>query len=316
VRGLLHSEEKPTLSTLLVIAPTGIYTGRVRRGIDLVLGSETKATETKVRVILVSGQSWIQSDPSYKTEFVDKLKDYTLQTWKQTAGLDIVCEDVALPISNEEHLTGWLLKELSAFFKTSRGEAEAFIDLTSASKEWLLAAMNVFNFFPKVELYYVKPMRERRPSDYYKSDRSEIEDEGHPKLETVRIGYAREPLPHWTTPKDEKGKMNIQYLLFQTIFRLAQSIAAKRGIDSLEELDKVWVPIEEDYGLTEYRRSLPKNLRGKFLDDSTLRKSISKHLTAVESFRLFEVKGKSIRMTIRAMKLGQTLFLGKPKPHR
>jgi len=311
VKPLPHSVRKGTLSTLLIIAPTGVYTGRVRRGIDLVLGSQSKVKETKVRVILVAGENWIQSDESYKADFVDKVKDYVLGTWKQD--LDIVCEAVVLPTSNEEHLTGWLLKELSVFFKTSRGEAEVFIDLTSAPKEWLFAAMNVLNFFPKIELYYVRPMHERLPKDY---DERDVEDEGHPKLETIRMGYARQPLPQWMTPKGKKGETNIQYILFQTIFRLAQSIATEKGLDSLEELDKVWVPIEEDRGLIEYRRSLPQNLRKKFLDDSILRKSISKYLTGVDPFRLFEVKAKSVRMTMRATKLGQTLFAGKTKPHK
>jgi len=182
--------------------------------------------------------------------------------------------------------------------------------------EWQLATINISSFFPNLELYYVKPKYEKQSADYSIKD---IEDEGHPKLETVRTGDARQPLPHWMELENEKGKMNPQYLLFQTIFCLAQSIAREKGLDPLKGLDKVWVPIEEprgleEYGnrLREYMRSLPqnqrKNLESMVSDHSKLMKSISKYLTAVDIFRLFEVKRKSVRMTLRAAMLGQTLF--------
>jgi len=295
------------LTRLLVIAPTGIYLGRVKTGIDTLLASETKAKETEARVILVAGENWTERDPSYKAKFVDSLKDYILKTWKQETGLNIICTEEVLPM-NEEHATGWLLKELYDFFKTCKEteEAEAFIDLTSAPKEWLFAAINILNFFPSVELYYVKPTGERQPKDY--TDQREIEDEGHPKPETVRIGHARQPLPRWITPKDEKGKPNVHYCLFETIFELARSIAAEKGLDPSKELDKVYVPIEEKKGLDELRKRFPKDIQKRFSDDSALRKSVSKHLTAVEPFKLFEVKGRWVRMTLSATMLGQALF--------
>lgn len=302
---LPHSEEQTVLSSLLVIAPTGIYSGRVRKGIDAMVGSETEATKTKVRVILVAGENWIRSDESYRAKFVDELKEYVLATWKRI-GYDIVCDVEVLPM-DEEYLTGWLLKELSAFFKGSPSNADAYVDLTSAPKEWIFAAINVLNFFSKVELYYIKPLLDRQPKDY---SETEIKDEGHPKPETVRVGEAREPLPHWIQPRDGE-KPNFQYLLFQTIFRLGKTIALEQNLDPSKALDKVWIPIEEERGLDEYRQVLPEKFREKFLDDSTLRKSVSKFLNAVEPFRLFEVKGKSVRMTLRATMLGQTLFEGK-----
>jgi len=298
---LLHSERNPPLRSLLIIAPTGIYAGRVKKGIDLVIGRETEVEETKVRVILVAGENWIQSEP-YKAKFVDKLKDYVLATWKEKGKLDITCDCTVLPVDREEYLTGWLLKQLSDFFESSPREAEVFVDLTSAPKEWQLAAMNVVNFFPRVEAYYVKPSYERQPKDY---DQEEIDDEGHPKLETVRTGEPRQPLPHWIEPMD-RGEPNLQFLLFKAIFRLAKSMAAEKKLD----LDKVLVPIEEERGLEEYKSVLPEKLRKdqKFVDYSRLRKSISKYLTSVEPFRLFEVKAKSVRMTLRAVMLGQALF--------
>lgn len=296
-----HRDTLRTLYNFLIIVPIGVYVGRIRKGIDVIIASRTDVG-AKVRVILVANETWIQSDESYKTEFVDKLKHYILSVWKKELGSDIICDSVSLPMTDEEYLTGWLLNELSIFFKTVRGEA--FIDLTSAPKEWTLATINVLNFFPRVELYYVKPMHERGPKDYAII---EIQDEGHPKLETVRTGEPRQPLPHWIEPMD-RGEPNLQYLLFKTIFRLAKSMAAEKKLD----LDKVWVPIEEERGLEEYKSVLPEKLRKdrKFVDYSRLRKSISKYLTSVEPFRLFEVKAKSVRMTLRATMLGQVLFGG------
>ena len=72
--------------------------GRVIRGIDTVLGSETKAEKARARVVLVAGQNWIQKDKTYRAEFVDKLKSYVTKTWEQTPGLDIVCDDMVLSL--------------------------------------------------------------------------------------------------------------------------------------------------------------------------------------------------------------------------
>ena len=301
-----HRDVLRTLYDFLVIVPVGTYFGRIRKGVDIIIGSRTDVG-AKVRVILVTDETWIQSYVSYKTEFVDKLKDYILSIWKKELGSDIICDSVSLPMNDEEYLTGWLLNELSIFFKTGRGEA--FIDLTSAPKEWTFATINVLNFFPRVELYYVKPMHERGPKDYAKG---EIEDEGHPKLETVRIGEVRQPLPRWVEPKTDMGELNIQYILFKTIFRLAQSKARQRGLNPSKDLNKVWVPIGEERSLREYRSSLPQKLRGsgRFSDYANLKKSISRHLTDVEPYNLFEVKGKAVRMTLRATMLGQALFGG------
>jgi len=277
-----------------------------------VLGRQPEAKQTKVKVVLIAGQDWIERNQSYKANFVDKLRDYVLQTWKQTGEYDVVCEDAVIPLNEEEYLTGWLLKNLCAFFQTSRGQAKAFIDLTSAPKEWLFAAINVSNVFSSVELYYVKPMSERTPSDYGEED---IKDEGYPRLQTVRTGGVRKPLLPWTKPTNEKGEANPQYLLFQTIFSLAQSIAHEKGLDPLEQLHEVWVPIEENSGLNEYKNRLPSKLLKQFVDDAALKKSVSKHLTAVDMFKLFVVKRKSVKMTLRAAMLGQALFADKTKDH-
>ena len=303
------------LSTLLLVAPTGIYRGRVAKGIDLVLGSQTVKKETKIRVVLIAGADWVKIDESYKRDFVDRLKHYVLKTWKEQAGLAVVCDDMILEWGDEEYLTGWLLKELSAFFKTYRGEAEAFIDLTSGTKEWLFAAINALSFFPRVVLYNVRATGVKKPSQY---EDTEKDNPGIPKLEVVRTGAAVQPLPQWIQPKNEKGKPNVHYRLFETIFELAESIAVEKGLDPSTELDKVWVPIQERSGLDEYRRRLKKNLKGlphdfvrTFHSVSGLRKSISKYLTGVEFFGLFEVKGRSVRMTLRAVMLGQALFARK-----
>lgn len=284
------------------------------------LGSQTLKKETKVRVVLVAGTSWVQSDRSYRKDFVDQLRNHVLETWGRQAGLDIVCNVSVLPMENEEHLTGWLLGELFHYFRTSRGEAEAFIDLTSAPKEWQFAAINASSFFPKVELYYIKPTYVKVPRLY---DDREKDDPGHPKLEVVRTGAAAQPLQQWIHPKNEKGEPSIHYRLFETIFRFAESIALEKGLDPSSELDKVLVPIQEDRGLEEYRHNLRRYLRllpPKFAktvgDDSHLRKSIKKCLTTVQLFKLFDVKGRSVQMTSRAVTLGQALFARKRKQRK
>jgi len=309
----LHSDEMEGVPALLVIAPVGIYLERVRTGIDIVLGSQTKVGVTKVQVVLTAEESWLKADESYKAEFIDYLKDKILETWKKGEGLDIACDCVALPMEDEEFLTGWLLKELYLYFKNFPNEAEAFIDLTSAPKEWQFAAINALNFFPKVELYYVKSAGRKQPRQY---DEAERKDPGHPRLEVVRTGAVRQPLPRWIQPRNEKGEPNVQYRLFETIFALAESIAADKGLDPSSELDKVWVPIEEEQGLVEYKRHLPEKLKSKYLDNSALKKSISKCLTDVQFFGLFEVKGSSVRMTLRAAVLGQVLFANRRKQEK
>jgi len=298
-----HRGPVRALNRFIVAVPVGVHIGRIRKGIDMIIASRANVG-TKVRVILVANQTWIQQDQSYKTEFVDKLKDYILTIWEKELGSGIICDNVSLPMDNEEYLTGWLLKELSIFFKTDQGEA--FIDLTSATKEWNFATLNILGFFPRVELYYVKPRYERGPKDY---DVNEIEDEGHPKLETVRIGEAQRPLSHWIRPKGDSGEPNLPYLIFKTIFALAQSMAKERRLDPSRELDKVWVPIYE--ALDKYK-SLTQKLHQKSLssDNAALMKSISKYLTSVEPYRLFEVKGRGVRMTLRATMLGLALFGG------
>ncbi len=313
-----HSGDGTALDRLLLIAPIGVYLGRVRTGIDLVLAGQTKAKTTKVRVILAAGENWINEvDPSgksYKREFVDTLKDYVLRTWRDEAQVDIVCDSVVLPWEDEEYLAGWLLKVLSDFFGSSRAQAEAFIDLTSAPKEWQLATIDVSNFFANMELYYVKPKMKKGPFQYAYE---EVEDKGHPRLETVRTSVPRQPLPQWLNVKDDNEEPNVQYILYKTIFELAKNQVTSEQQDSADELAKVWVPLEQEAYLNEYRKRLRETLGSTDRDATHLKKSISKYLTSVEPFRLFEVRGKSVRMTLRAAMVGQSLFgsnkEGKPR---
>jgi len=295
---------------VLAVAPTGVFLGRVKRGIDLVLATQSGAKGTKVRVLLVSDERWM-SDGSYKTEFVEKLRDYVLATWKKTVGLDLVCDCEILPMTDVEYLTGWLLERLSAFFKSSGPEGTAFVDLTSAPKEWVFATTNVSNFFPRVRFYYVKSIREKKATEY---SREEIEDAGLPKLEEIPAGYPVELLRRWIEPETDTEETNIPYLLFRTIFRSAQNIAAEKGLDSLE---KAWVPIRDDRWLNEYRLGLEETQRTRLPRlDSDLMKSVSKHLTAVKSYNLFEEKPHSVRMTLRGAMLGQALFGEEIGPER
>jgi len=294
--------------------PTGAYTERVKKGIDTILASETQVDRTKVRAVLVVGQEWLQNERNYAMKFVDPLKSHVEKTWGQELGLDIVCEQENLPMESEENLTGYLLKELFNFFTVSgtkkegeQDDAEAYIDLTSAPKEWQFAAISVSNFFPNLELYCVKPARPKT-TDQYRHE--EITDPGLPKLETVRAGEPRLPLPRWMQQKDAKENVNLHYTLFQTIFELARS----KAVDSskVEALSNALVPIEEEDGLSEYRNRFPKDLdentKSKLQNDEALQRHITRLLTDVGPYRLFQRKGKSVRMTLRGAMLGQALF--------
>jgi hypothetical protein len=296
---------------LLLIAPTGVYYGRVKRGIDTILASETQADRTRVRVVLIVGQEWLRTEPGYAAKFVDPLRDHIVKTWRDELGLDIICDQVDLPMEKEENLTGYLLKELFNFFEVCRTkqeeEAEAYIDLTSAPKEWQFAAISVSNFFPNLELYYVKPEHGKSTVEYRPE---EVSDQGLPKVETVRAGEPRPPLPRWMEPRDARGSPNLHHALFQTIFELAREKAADPS--KVQALSDVLVPIEQEPGLREYRKRFPADLdgetRSKLQVDEALQRHISRLLTDVSPYRLFDRRAKSVKMTLRGAMLGEALF--------
>jgi len=290
------------LAGLIVIAPVGAYKGRVLTGIDLVLGSQAAAT-TRADVVLVVSNEWAQ-DPAYRKNLVDSVQQRVIDTWKREAGLDIRCKQVTLPIENEDHVAGWLLKELTLFFKTFKGDAEAFVDLTSGPKEWHFAALNISDFFSNLELYYVRPSRRLQYEEY---SPQQIEDRGLPRLEIVRGGHVQEPLPKWVASKGAGGTRNPQYLLYETIFQHAKRLVADKGSTAIDQLSSVLIPIKGAF-LDEYRRVLEQKRMPKFRDDAALMKSISKQFNAIMHLGLFERHGNSIRMTFRGAMLGQALF--------
>jgi hypothetical protein len=298
---LTLSEDADPVTGMLILAPTGVYTGRVKQGIDLVIGRYAQKSRTNIKVELVPTENWV-GDLEYKARFVESIRDYVMTTWKEAAGYNITCEAIPLQMDEEEILGGWLLKHVCDFFKASVGRS-VHIDLTAGPREWMLAAMNVASFFEKVELYYIKPKSQKYPKDYSEAQAS---DPGIPKLDILATSST---LSKWVTPKDEEGEANAPYILFNTIFEMAKH--ASHG-SSANELAKVWVPIEEDNEIIEYKEHLPESLRvaasDRVKEYSTYRKSISKYLNAIQSFRLFEGKGKSVRMTYRGAMLGISLF--------
>lgn len=295
---------------MLIMAPTGIYTGRVKQGIDLVIGRYAQKSRTKIQVELVPTTNWV-GEPDYLSRFVESVKDYVMKTWKESAGYNISCQAIPVQMDEEELLAGWLQDHVCSFLQTNDGTVH--IDLTAGPREWMLSAMNVASFFGKVELYYVKPKSHKYPGDY---SQEEANDPGIPKLDVLSTSGT---LSKWVIPKDEDGEANVPYILFKTIFEMAHG--ASHG-DSADELTKVLVPIEEDDGIAEYKKHLPEPLRVTISDApekrkienpkrteySTYRKSISKYLTAIQPFKLFEVRGKSVSMTYRGAMLGISLF--------
>lgn len=305
-----EDEPESILSDILILAPTGVYTGRVKHGIGMVIGQYAdRKKQTRIRVLLVAGSDWVAPDPpnpTYKINFVDKLKADILATWKSQEHYDVECEEIELPFEAEEQVSGWMLKELCAFF--AQGEARiAFIDTTAGTKEWLFAALYVVNFFPDVEVYSVKPSNPRKPADY---SPEEVMDQGLSKLELTPLGGA--VLSDWVKPKSRKNgkeETNDQYYLFKTIYILAREKAGSAP----DALTKVWINIEKDAEYKRYIQILPKERVKRFHDESGGKKSISILLNAVAPYGLFEIKEKkkkqkSVQLTPRGAMLARELF--------
>jgi hypothetical protein len=301
---LIHSDDDAP-DGLLIVSPIGVYLERVKRGIDHVISSYASIPKsgvkptTKLRVILVAQPEWLNGDPEYEDKFVANITTHVLGGWT-AEGYDIECTCDYVSYDDEEHLVGWLLSRLGSFFKKN-GKQMACIDLTAGPKEWQFAAINVAQYFPNLVFYNVKPKAVRKPSDY---DPTEINDPGRPIIPVINLGEAA--YAAWVTPKNDAG-MHHQYVLFRTIFDIAREHASDPS--SPTDLASVWVAINDADALGRYREAIQGQK-----DDPSLRKSISKHLTAVQPLRLFEVNTtkKHVRMTVRAAMLALSLFSQQP----
>jgi hypothetical protein len=305
---LLPGDESEPLGSLLILAPTGVYTGRVKHGIEMVIGQYADKSETKIRVLLVAGTDWIKLDQTYKAKFVDKLKDEIMATCKDEKEYNIQCDDIELSFEREEYVSGWMLKELCAFFTGDENNPKmGFIDTTGGPKEWWIAALHAVHFFSPVEVYTVRPYKQKKPSDY---DQSEVDDPGFSKLEMNPPAEAI--LNDWVRPEKiggKEGEINDEYYLFKTIYVLARRKAGA----SADALTKAWVDIEQDAEYREYVRILPKDKAKKFHNESAGKKSISVYLTTVAPYGLLEVKEKakkkkSVRLTPMGAMLAVELF--------
>jgi hypothetical protein len=303
--GPLSLTEEEPLSRILLIAPVGAYTGRVKTGIDSVISGESRRGKTRIIVKLVAGEDWMQ-DPNYRTDFAEKLQKEITKTWK-TDYPDITCEIVELPMKSEQYLSGWLLGESSRFLQQDI-LGSVFIDLTSGPREWEFAAIDTTNFFESVEVYYIKATNQKSPSKYGR----DALDHGNPKRETVRTGESR--LIEWLTPKAANGDLNFQFELFRFIYNWAKEIVKPT---TQEKLWDVNIPIETDAGLTKYRDAF-RARTGTFRkpipipkDNDKLQKSISKYIAKVDMFKLFvrtSKKSRSIRLTQKGAMLAESLF--------
>ena len=77
---MLGRDGNDELSTLLIIAPVGVYIARVQTGLDHVIASTCSPTKTKVRVLLVADSNWTRLDQSYEIEFVEPTRNYLMKT--------------------------------------------------------------------------------------------------------------------------------------------------------------------------------------------------------------------------------------------
>jgi hypothetical protein len=295
---------------MLVLAPTGVYRGRVKTGIDLVLGHygelvHEATSQTKVSVILVVGKDWVDQ-PRYKEEWVEDIKAHVTSSWNEVFKLE--CQEEVIPFEPEEFLIGWLLAKLGSFFK-GPGLRKAYIDLTGGTKDWMFAALNAINFYPDVELYNVKASVKRKPTEYL-SD--EVSDEGLRMLESQEAPAAA--FQSWTTPQGPKGKYKKigtydQYFLFKAILELAQEKTREKA--SPQALTEAWIDIQQEDELRRYVALHPEFSKMKDVNFSSLKRSISWYLTAVKRLRLFEVRGgtsKAVKMRLRGAMFALSLF--------
>jgi len=288
------SDEQP--SAILIIAPVGAYWKRVLSGIKMVIGKHCQRGKTELHIFLVIDSKW--DDPKYTEECVQPLKkEYSEDPWVSEFP-KYKCETVTLDVENENDNTAWLLEKLLSFLKKGP-KRKAFIDLTSAPREWLFSSFYVSNFFSNVEFYFVKSKRKKSPSEY--SDEAKT-DEGLPP-DYVLKGELKPPLSWWLEPRGRKRRRkpeeNVQYKVFRLMCEIASEKKAK--LSELPELT-----IDEEELAKRAKAQIPYY---KKYDVEGVLRSISRHLTDVDRFELFRRVGKrGIAVNRRAIALMQVLF--------
>jgi hypothetical protein len=290
---------------VMIIAPVGAYFGRVKKGIEWALGLGVPSS-TEYRVILVVPETWMREEEYAKA--IEKLKgDFSdnPQLREQCKGLTAGLEKINM--EHETSCTVLLLNTLISFLH-NRKDSAAFVDMTSAPKEWIFACHYVAEFFEKdnVAFYHVKPSNIKMPKDF--KDPKEIQDPGLIP-EKVILSGPDVTLKEWIT----EGTMNWKF--FRTICEkimatkqpgksiLKTSILLK---DLAKESSKWMQPPRRPrkLGDTADSKTRPKG----HSDETEGLRSAGMRLSQVRKFGLFEETLHTIRLTNRGYALGKSLF--------
>jgi hypothetical protein len=274
----------------MIIAPVGAYLKRVQYGIKSVI-SQNCQRKTEVLLYLVVGNKWVKDDPKYLEECVQPLEaDFAKDQWSSEFP-NYRCEVVRLDPEDQDQDTLWLIGTLLSFLREGKNRA-AFVDLTSAPREWVYSAFYVSSFFSDVYFYFVKSKRSKSPSQYSIEERT---DEGT-VIEYPITALLVPPLSRWLRPREEDAKEeNIPY----KIFRLIHDIAAKES-----SLDSEEITIAEDL-LVEQAKRLDY-YKGKSSED--VKKGVSRYLTDIERFGVFKRTAGLIVLNRKGIALMRGLF--------
>jgi len=272
----------------LIIAPVGAYIGRVKRGIEYALGAATIPKRTRVKIILVSSNSWLEQDQGYKDAIKSLRNSFDPESFKGVYP-SFQCDEAQVAVDSLESSSVWLLKTLAPFFDANGERGRAYVDLTSAPKEWLFACNYVRSFFADVHFYYVRGKRENF-QDFTEQQRM---DEGS-AAEMVDLGGPNEILRYWITPNDHR------YELLKAICTLVSTKAKKSKKSPLE----IWVDIAEvaDEWKVKSDGTSPR-------PEDAIR-SLGKHFAQIDQWNLLARTPKTVRLTDRGLTLGLALFPG------
>jgi hypothetical protein len=287
----------------MIIAPVGAYWNRVRTGIKMMISGHCKLKKTHVQVCLVVGSNWAKTDPNYLEEIVKPLQqEFDSGLWA-TEFPTFACETLDVNPENQDEDTIWLLEKLLSFFK-SHERGEAFVDLTSAPREWVYSAFYVSSFFSKLQFYFVKSGQTKSPSQYSSDEKK---DEGK-VTEYVLSGALMPPLSCWLRPEEPsqegkrgKAKDNCQYKILKIIYEIASE-----GKD-LSLLQEVSVPIDDV--IKRAKESIP---RYKEKAPSDVEKAISRFLTDIDRFHIFRREVGCIVASRKAIVVMLQLFKAEP----
>jgi len=253
-----------------------------------------------VYIHLIVDTRW-EDVTAYTEECVNPLeKEFAENLWAPEFA-KYSCDTVPLDVEDENENTVWLLETILFFLKKGPNR-KAFVDLTSAPREWLFSCFYVRNFFNDVQFYFVKSQRKKSPGDYKLEAKV---DPGRIPPQYVLTGELTPPLSWWLTPlgrKRRKPEENIQYKIFKLMYEIAKEKEKKLSRDLSElDIDKKELAMRARARIPHYRD----------MDVDIILSTISRHLSDIGHFKLFKrVTKKTITLDRSAIVVMLGLFGG------